>query len=147
MVVGRGDIPADLLFIGEAPGKSEDILGEAFIGAAGKLLEIMLKRAGLQSCKKYITNCILCRPCEGRGTDNRQPKSEEVLACRKNIFTIIRFVNPRQVIFIGQVAKKYFGRDFPNALTITHPAALLREGGQASPSFLHNIRILEGVKK
>lgn len=135
VVLGRGTMPADILFIGEAPGASEDLIGEAFIGPSGKLLDMMLKEIDVKSF--YITNTVLCRPPE-----NRSPLSEEVLSCARNITKIISKVSPKLVVFLGDIAQKYWGKEFPDGIRIQHPAFILRKGGMASPYYQHNLRLL-----
>ena len=144
VVVGRGSIPAQVLIIGEAPGKSEDLLGEAFIGQAGKLLDRMLLDAGFTSdIRVFRTNTVLCHPCDKKGGDNREPQHDEVLCCMENIQSIIEHVGASTVILTGEVARKYYGKIFPQAFYIQHPSFLLRTGGIGSPYYLKNIRTLE----
>jgi DNA polymerase len=136
VVKGRGIIPAKVLFLGEAPGASENVTGIAFTGVAGRLLNIMLKEINLDSF--YIYNCVQCRPPE-----NRDPLSDEVLACAENVMKIFRLVKPKHVIFLGAIAEKYYKKEFPEAVRIIHPAALLRSGGTSSPYYLQTIRQLK----
>jgi len=146
MVPGRGSIPADILFIGEAPGKSENITGEAFTGRSGKLLNQLIKDAAPEmKLSYYITNIIFCRPCDEKQGDTRQPTSEEVLACYPNLFKKIQEVQPKQIVFIGKVSQECYRKEFPDAVAIQHPAFLLKQGGKASPYYLTNVRILEEV--
>lgn len=146
VVVGRGSLPAQLLFIGEAPGKSEDVLGEAFVGAPGKLFDLMRADAGLAGVSFFATNIVLCRPCDSRGGDNRDPSPGEVLACASNVQTLIEACRPKAVVLFGQVAAKYLGKDFPYAKRCIHPSALQRGGGRASPFYFNTIRQLEAIK-
>ena len=146
IVKGRGNIPAKLLLIGEAPGRSEDLIGQAFIGPAGKLLDRMLHEAEI-NCTYYIINTVLCRPCDDRKGDNREPKASEVLACTSNVLQLIGKVKPEKVIFVGKVAQRYYKKEFPNALTILHPAFLLRQGGPASPYYTANLRAIKSFMK
>jgi len=149
IVIGRGSIPADILFIGEAPGKSENATGKPFIGRAGKLLDSMILDAcnlsGSREHKYYITNTVLCRPTDSFSGDNRPPTGEEVLNCKKNLDTIISSVKPKIVIFIGKIAKEYYGKEFPLGIAIQHPAFILRQGGKSSSWYLTNVRILAEV--
>ena len=140
IVKGRGVIPADFLFIGEAPGVSEDVLGQAFIGPAGKLLDEMILEAHFPSdAKIFFTNTILCRPCDSVSGPNREPTKEEVLACTENVRAIIKEANPECVILVGDFAKQYYGRMFPDSVKITHPSALLKAGGKRAPGYRGNI--------
>lgn len=142
-----GPPPARLLFIGEAPGRSEDLRGEAFIGPSGKLLNQLLLDAGAPE-SALIVNCVCCRPCDTRGGDNREPRPTEVLTCRRNITAIIRlFSAPEAVIFLGAVAERFWRGEYPDGLALRHPAYLLRTGGLASPMYLGQVRLLEDVIK
>ncbi len=142
---GRGNIPARVLFIGEAPGKSEDLMGEAFVGAAGRILDNLIDEAHITSF--YIINCVLCRPTDEFQGPNREPKEAEVLACTKNVMGIIKRVEAEYVILLGKVAEKYFGKEFPDAIILNHPAYLARQGGVRSPNYPINLRKLkEGLK-
>jgi uracil-DNA glycosylase family 4 len=155
IVIGKGASPADILFIGEAPGKSEDIIGEPFIGASGKLLDLLLDEARklalvndnveTRSISYYVTNTILCRPTDVIGGDNRQPLPLEVAACAQNIMNIYKCVEPKIVVFVGKVAQKYYHREFTVNAAIMHPAFILRQGGQSSPLFLQTARILSNI--
>jgi len=132
VVLGRGKLPADVLFIGEAPGKSEDVLGEAFIGQSGKLLDKLLKGFSLTY---YITNTVLCIPLGADG-NIREPQPSEIYRCYPNLKRIVHEVRPKKVCFIGKVAEKYLKPYFPNAVKITHPAYMLRTGGEYSIEFI-----------
>lgn len=157
IVQGRGDIPADLLFIGEAPGKSEDLLGEPFVGPSGKLLDTMINdvTARLKISQKvtyFITNVILCRPfildeSEDAFGDNRKPSDIEILNCFENVLNICKKINPKFVVFVGEIAERTFEKEFPNSIRIYHPAFLLRNGGQRSQFYPTNIRLLEKAFK
>ena len=150
MVIGRGEYPADLLFMGEAPGYAEDTLGQAFIGPSGKLLNVMLNDALKQSKLEHLpvsffTNTILCRPCNKRGGEGRKPSKEEVAKCLYNVQQIIEQVNAVHVVLIGKEAEKYYGRLFVNYYSINHPSYLLRGGGIMHPWYERNVRILTNV--
>lgn len=155
VVPGKGSIPADLLFIGEAPGRSENYCGLPFEGISGKFLHMMIRQSVRVSSRNlgavltmpriYITNTILCRPCDSLQGGNRKPSSHEVLACRYNLNLIFQLVNPKKVVFVGKESTKYFGKDFPNATTILHPAFLLRDGGKGSPFFNQTIITLSKI--
>jgi uracil-DNA glycosylase len=148
IVRGRGTIPAEILFIGEAPGKSEDLIGEAFIGPAGKVLSFLMEDAGiLDSNTWYILNCCACRPCDSKSHPNREPKPHEILACMKNVHEEIRRVNPEKVVLLGKIATTYYGKEYPRALKLVHPSYLLRTGGRASPAYSLALRDLKEFTK
>ena len=138
LVKGRGSIPAEILFLGEAPGISEDMLGQAFIGEAGKFLDSMIKEAGIDLMECYFTNTVLCRPCDSKAGKNREPKNEEILACMGNVILITRQVMPQYVVLVGDYAQKYYGKMFKDAIKITHPSALLKNGGKRTQGYREN---------
>lgn len=98
-VPGVGDLGADLLVIGEAPGQEEDRLGEPFVGRAGQLLDRMLAAIGLDRQTVYITNVLKCRPPR-----NRDPKPEEVRACAPYLRRQIDLIGPKAILAVGRVS-------------------------------------------
>ena len=98
-VFGVGDINADWLIIGEAPGAEEDRQGEPFVGRAGKLLNAMLLAIGLQREQVFIANILKCRPPQ-----NRDPKPEEVVACSSYLQKQIEWIKPRIILALGRIA-------------------------------------------
>jgi DNA polymerase len=98
-VPGEGPLDADVMVVGEAPGRSEDEQGRPFVGAAGKLLDKLLEEAGLKRREVYITNVVKCRP-----PNNRDPKPEEISQCLPYLLEQIRIVKPRVIIAVGRIA-------------------------------------------
>jgi uracil-DNA glycosylase family 4 len=146
IVLGRGKLPADILVLGEAPGKTEDLIGQAFIGPAGKLLDQMLSEAGLSSQNIYFTNTILCHPTDKLGGTDRVPKEEEVLHCMANVNTLIQLCSPRVIIIAGAIPDRYYGKTTVcPIIKIQHPSFILRQGGKASPYYTKNLRALEEI--
>lgn len=137
-VFGVGNIHADWMLIGEAPGKEEDRQGEPFVGRAGKLLNAMLEAVGLDRKQVMIANILKCRP-----PNNRDPRPEEVSACESYLKQQIAMVNPRVILALGRIAAQnllkvdtpigkmrgrrfeYPGTAIPVVVTY-HPAYLLR---------------------
>jgi DNA polymerase len=99
VVFGVGNSHADLVFIGEAPGRDEDITGEPFVGRAGKLLDRMLSGIGLDREQIYIMNTIKCRP-----PNNRDPRAEEVEACNLWFEQQLDMLAPKVICLLGRVA-------------------------------------------
>ena len=105
VVPGAGNSNTDIMFIGEAPGKQEDIQGIPFIGSSGKFLNEMLASIDLKREDIYIANVIKCRPPE-----NRDPDSEELLACSDWLTEQLRFINPKVVVTLGRFGMaRFFG--------------------------------------
>lgn len=102
-VVGEGNADAEMLFIGEAPGKKEDEQGKPFIGAAGKFLSEMLGGINLKREDIYITNIVKYRP-----PDNRDPSSGEIAACIPWLYGQIRIIRPKIIVTLGRHAMEQF---------------------------------------
>lgn len=99
IVFGDGSPKAKLLFIGEGPGRDEDLQGLPFVGRAGKLLTQMIEAMGLQRGDVYICNVVKCRPPE-----NRAPEKDEVAACSPFLFRQIDLVAPQVIVCLGSIA-------------------------------------------
>jgi DNA polymerase len=105
VVPGVGRCASRIVFVGEAPGKDEDLKGEPFVGRAGRILNNALEEAGSQRDDVYITNIVKCRP-----PDNRRPRKDEVEACRQFISSEIERIRPAVVCALGKtVAEGLFG--------------------------------------
>lgn len=102
-VPGVGNVNADIVFVGEAPGQKEDELGEPFVGAAGKLLDKLLASIDLNRSGIYITNAAKCRPPE-----NRDPTDEEKSACRPFLDRQLAIIRPKLIVTLGRHAMYNF---------------------------------------
>ena len=98
-VPGKGNKNADVIFIGEAPGKNEDLHGEPFIGTAGKKLNDALENAGLSRSSVYITNIVKCRP-----PNNRIPNDVEKTACNEYLENELMAINPKIICLLGNTS-------------------------------------------
>ncbi len=135
-LIGQGPTPCDIMVVGEAPGEREEGIRKPLSGTAGKLLDRMLKEAGLNREQVYITNVVHCSP-----PDNRTPTKDEIQACKKYLQAEMDIVKPKYVLLLGNVAlqgalgrsgvTKYrgeiFERDGVQYLPTLHPAAALRQ--------------------
>ncbi len=136
-VPGAGNPEARVVFVGEAPGASEDRQGEPFVGAAGHLLDEMLKRIGLAREAVFITNIVKCRP-----PGNRTPRPEEIKACNDYLVAQLTILAPEIIVCIGSPSARTLiapdlritrahGKPVKQSgiyyLPIYHPAAILRE--------------------
>lgn len=151
-VFGVGDEKARWLFVGEAPGRNEDVLGEPFVGQAGKLLDNMLLAMNLsRGHNTYIANIVKCRPADALGND-RSPTLEEASACRAFLDRQIALIQPAIIVALGKTAALNLLRLDPDTsvsalrgkvhafaaptlptipLIVTyHPAYLLRKPGE-----------------
>ncbi len=140
MVFGVGNPAADLMLVGEGPGREEDLQGEPFVGKSGRLLDrLLLEELGIDRSHCYIANVVKCRPPE-----NRDPKADEIAACRPFLDEQLRLIGPDVVVTLGNFATKALlgtetgitsvrGRSYPmdgwHLVPTYHPAAALRSGG------------------
>ncbi len=142
VVPGDGDANAEIVFIGEAPGKSEDAQGIPFVGAAGKFLAKMLELINLKREDVYITNIVKYRP-----PNNRDPLPKEKASCREWLLDELKIIKPKLIIFLGRHAmnnffpdlkiseahgkllvKKFKGMSTRYFFPLYHPAAALYNG-------------------
>lgn len=139
-VFGVGDPNADLMFVGEAPGKEEDLKGEPFVGRAGKLLDKLLsEEMELARDRCYIANVLKCRP-----PGNRNPRPDEIASCRPFLEEQIERIDPKVIVTLGNFATRLLldttdgitkvrGKIYPygNARLVPtfHPSAALQGGG------------------
>lgn len=146
VVFGTGIKTADIMFVGEGPGEQEDLQGEPFVGAAGKLLDDMLSIIDLSRNENvYIANIVKCRPPR-----NRDPEEDEQDACFEYLLNQIQLVKPKIIICLGRIAaKKLIDADFRITrehgtwvqkqgiwyTAIYHPSALLRDHSKRPQTF------------
>jgi uracil-DNA glycosylase family 4 len=154
VVFGVGDPHARLMFVGEGPGKNEDLRGEPFVGAAGVFLDELLASIGLTRAQVYIANVVKCRP-----PGNRDPAPAEIAACTPFLARQIELIDPAVVAPLGNFATRYVlgttagitrlrgklyrvgGR---RIVPILHPAAALYNGSNRSVLF-EDFRRLKAV--
>lgn len=103
IVIGKGNLNAGIMFVGEAPGKNEDEQGIPFVGAAGKNLDALLAKVGLTLNDVYIANILKCRPPE-----NRNPLPEEIRAHTPWLIEQIKQIKPKVICSLGNYATKFF---------------------------------------
>jgi len=142
-VFGVGNPNADLMLIGEAPGRDEDLKGEPFVGRAGQLLDKILSAINLSREEVYIANVLKCRP-----PNNRDPLKTESDTCKPYLLRQIEIIKPKIILALGRVAGVWLtgedmslgamrGKTFSfgdSELMVTyHPAALLRNPGWKKP--------------
>jgi uracil-DNA glycosylase len=136
IVFGVGNPNADLMFVGEAPGRDEDIQGEPFVGRAGQLLTKIIEAINLTREDVYIANVIKCRPPE-----NRNPEPDEVASCEPFLFRQVDAIKPKVIVALGTFAahallktdmpiSRLRGRTYEyrgaQLIATFHPAYLLR---------------------
>jgi len=119
VVFGAGNANADLMFVGEAPGASEDEQGLPFVGQAGKLLEKLLGEIGLTRGEVFIANVLKCRP-----PGNRDPLPVEIENCREYLYRQVELIQPRVICSLGNFSTKLLRGDL---------TGITRLHGQAQP--------------
>jgi uracil-DNA glycosylase len=144
VVYGEGNPNANLMFIGEAPGRDEDILGRPFVGKSGQLLTKMIKAMGFDRPEVYIANIIKCRP-----PYNRNPNPDEAKYCLNYLNRQIELIKPKVIILLGAVPLQFLlglngitrlhgqWKDY-NGIKVMptfHPAFLLRDPRQKRPAW------------
>jgi uracil-DNA glycosylase family 4 len=166
LVMGDGNIDADIVLIGEAPGKNEDEQGLPFVGAAGKFLNTMLDSAGISRSDVYITNIVKYRP-----PNNRDPEPDEKAAFWPYLVRQLDVIKPKVVVTLGRHSMEYFlpdrkiseihgqpkripfGESKIVVVPLYHPAAALYNGGMRATlvedfnKLLKIIEILENEKE
>lgn len=134
IVLGKGKLPCDVLFIGEAPGTSEDVLGKPFTGPAGKLLDEMLEEVVVQSgdftdLRFAYTNLIGCVPKEEKGKGKvREPDKKWIQECYPRLNDFVELARPKLIVCVGKMVSKSVSTLFleHEAMSIIHPAVILR---------------------
>ena len=158
IVFGVGYARARLMFIGEGPGRDEDLQGEPFVGAAGQLLDKMIRAMGLSRQEVYIANVVKCRPPK-----NRDPEPDEVTACEPFLRAQVAVVRPEVIVALGRCAVQTLLRE-PISITrirgrwreyagiplmpTFHPAYLLRSPEEKRPAWqdLQAVMVRLGLK-
>lgn len=156
VVFGVGSTDARLMLVGEAPGQSEDLQGEPFVGRAGHLLDELLGEIGISRSDAYIANVLKCRPPQ-----NRDPRPEEIDSCKGYLRSQIRLIHPEVVVTLGNFATKLLlrtetgitrlrGRAHPWWLGATliptfHPAAALRGGDRVTDQMREDFAMVRTI--
>ena len=157
IVFGMGNADADLMFVGEAPGRDEDLQGKPFVGRAGRLLDQLMEEIGIRRSDVFIANILKCRP-----PGNRDPLPEEIEECTPYLMKQINLIEPKMICTLGNFATKTItgspmgitkvcGRPQKRELggldltiyPLFHPAAALRSTGCLNDLREHMRRIPE----
>ena len=145
------------MFIGEAPGRDEDLQGKPFVGRAGKLLNKMLDEVGLKREDVYIANILKSRP-----PNNRDPEPDEVAACEPYLHAQIKLIKPKVICSLGRIAAqtllrtkmtlgemrgRWFDYQGTKLMVTFHPAAVLRAMDNYTKSIEDLNRLIREVEK
>jgi DNA polymerase len=128
-VPGEGSLHADIMFIGEGPGREEDLSGRPFVGAAGKILDRLLASIGLERGDVFIGNIIKCRP-----PNNRVPNSKEVEACLQFLYGQIAIIQPTVIVTLGNIPLNTLVSD-KLAIGAVHGQELSKDGFDFLPMY------------
>jgi DNA polymerase len=154
VVFGEGNINAKLMFVGEAPGRDEDLQGRPFVGRAGRLLRDILKEIDISISDIYIANCLKCRP-----PNNRDPLPEELISCFGFLKRQIEIINPKVIVTLGRYSTyeltnrkgalgtlrgKIFYYKGIKVIPMYHPAYLLRNPS-AVDIFIEDLRKVKDI--
>ena len=157
VVLDRGDRKARLMFVGEAPGETEDETGIPFVGAAGKLFDKYLAAAGIERDEVYVCNILKCRP-----PHNRDPEKEEEDACIDYLRAQVRLVDPAIIVCLGRIAAmrlidpdfritrdhgKFYERGKFLMTAHYHPSALLRDPGKKEDALRDMLAVAEKYRE
>lgn len=156
VVFGVGSPRARLMLVGEAPGKNEDLQGEPFVGAAGKLLDSLLGEIGISRPEVYIANVLKCRP-----PGNRDPRPDEIESCKGYLREQIRLIAPEVVMTLGNFASKLLlntetgitrlrgqAHDWwlgARLVPTFHPAAALRGGDRVTDQMRQDFALVRAL--
>lgn len=148
VVIARGKVPCDVLFIGEAPGQSEDVLGVPFVGPAGQLLDQIVEKAsrGFPEYRLCYTNLIACIPRDESWKKITEPPKESVTACLPRLEEFVAICKPKVIVMVGSVASnfipKFFGYDHADAfVSVDHPAYIIRSNPIQRPIQLKRVEV------
>lgn len=167
-VFARGTIPCDVLFVGEAPGDTENMTGFPFVGKSGRLLDKLIRAAaakyvfpdphpcsGMEAgdCEGFdgdkvfsvaITNTVLCRPCDDKNGPFREPHPSEKANCADRLAEFVRIASPKGIVFLGKHAAAAPTTLPVPMLALVHPSYILRNGGESSDMFASAVKMLAG---
>lgn len=151
-----GQLPCDILFIGEGPGRTENRVGRPFAGKAGLELSrwIDVARSNTPNQWSYaLTNTVSCRPCDTRWGSNRVPSTHEIENCSSRLSKTVELASPRGIVLCGQSPMKALlnltlMKQIPH-VSVIHPAALLHgaPADRADQAIEQIIRLVESINK
>lgn len=137
VVLLRGDVPCDVMFIGEAPGHSEDSIGEPFVGEAGNLLQYDIINEAVPETVTYaLTNLLACIPLDEDGNKTNEPDDDDVETCSPRLVDLAEFCKPKLIVCVGKHAEEWLNPQMkmrvriPDSISrvhILHPSYILRK--------------------
>lgn len=161
LVFARGRVPCDVLFLGQAPGRSEDSEGQPFVGPAGHLLDRIVARAGAgrPGLRVAFTNLVCCVPLDLETLAEEEPLPEEIRACAPRLLEFIELARPRLLVAVGSLARDWLDTKRKHHLVapgapvlhhMVHPAAILKataaqKGAMARDAEVNLASVIEDV--
>lgn len=136
VVFARGSVPAHVLFVGEAPGESENVLGKPFVGPAGKLLDHIIGRSLPEGVKFAMTNLVACIPRDREsGGKAAEPEVESLESCAPRLQEFVKICSPQLIVCVGKLARDWLDPRYKGGVNvggqpqvhIEHPAYILRQ--------------------
>lgn len=133
VVFARGDVPADVLMLGEASGASEDAIGDPFVGPAGILLDEIVGEASLGMELTFaFYNLVGCFPREAKKTEDHRPPPASIEACKERLREFVSICEPKLIVCVGDTSERWAPKlldccYFNGWASIVHPAAILRK--------------------
>lgn len=161
VVLCRGQIPCDVLFIGEAPGQSENVIGLPFVGPAGQLMDQTVERALLpwqipgtrgpkyNTITSAFSNLVACIPLDDKGIKTEEPPDESIRTCAPRLIELTEIASPKLIVCVGNLARDFLDTKYLHSVKISrsipqvsviHPAAVLR-----SPWAARDLQIKKSV--
>ena len=155
VVLYKGKVPCDILFIGEAPGVSEDCIGLPFEGPAGQLLDSIISRAIPEKYRLCFGNMLGCIPVDSQGKKAVEPDDADLEACSPRVSEIISITSPKFIVAVGKIPGDWLTPGYRHSVkrcasipfqVIVHPAAILRSNITAKGLLIQrNVSLLEDV--
>ena len=145
IVLLRGRVPCSVLFVGEAPGASEDVLGRPFMGPAGHLLDNIISNSEMADVDVAFTNLVGCIPIDpNEGRKVKQPHKEHVKACEDRLLEVIQLCKPWAIVALGDFTFKTLDKmdlDGLKVVKVMHPAGILRMDQMNKPLAIQQAEI------
>ena len=138
VVLARGSLPADVCFIAEAPGFSEDVLAQPLVGPAGHLFDRIVDEALPPEVRRCFTNLVCCIPLGEDGEKTEQPDPSGIISCSDRLRGFVAIAKPKLIVCVGTLAEKWIMGDtryslltnwWGDAIAVVHPAFILRSPG------------------
>ena len=146
VVLCRGSVPCDVLFVGEAPGESENVIGQPFVGPAGKLLDEIVKRAwqGITNISWAMTNLVACIPRDmDEGGKTAEPDVDSVQACAPRLQEFVIISKPRLIVCVGSVSRDWLDSKYKGNIRLEDDRGLIQQVDIAHPAYILRLNVAQ----